>query len=114
MEGGEGGTEKQGIRKSSWRLTDGVYLSEKGKSIFIHRLAKLMKRVLKLPGEGNLHPSHSYKFDASASKGCPELHRSAGRKQKGISATAASKSASLGAQFPLCKHNVACGISKRS
>ena len=59
-----------------------------------------------MPGEGNLNPSHSYQFDASASNRCPEpgegsqvSRRAPEEQHKGIPATPASKSASLGAQL---------------
>ncbi|GAB0182153.1 hypothetical protein GRJ2_000680600 [Grus japonensis] len=59
-----------------------------------------------LPEEGNLNPSHSSQFDASASNRCPELgegsqvsRRSPEVQHKGIPATPPSNSASLGAQL---------------
>ncbi|GAB0207775.1 macrophage immunometabolism regulator [Grus japonensis] len=61
---------------------------------------------LKLPREGNLNPSHSYQFDASASNTYPEpgegsqvSRRAPEVRHKGIPATPASKSASSGAQL---------------
>ncbi|GAB0186117.1 hypothetical protein GRJ2_001077000 [Grus japonensis] len=61
---------------------------------------------LKLLGEGNLNPSHSYQLFASASNRCPELGEGSQVitqapevQQKGIPATPASKSASLRAQL---------------
>ncbi|PKU41657.1 hypothetical protein llap_8032 [Limosa lapponica baueri] len=47
---------------------DEVHLSEKEKSIFVDRLPKLVKRSLQFLGEGNLNPSQSAEFSASAIK----------------------------------------------
>ena len=59
-----------------------------------------------MPEEGDLNLSHSYQFDASASSRCPEpgeesevSGRAPEEQHKGIPATPASKSASLGAQL---------------
>lgn len=43
-----------------------------GQSISGHRLAKLVKKALKLLGEGILNLFHSWLVDASTSKGCSE------------------------------------------
>lgn len=61
---------------------------------------------LKMPGEGNLSPYHSYQLGDSVRHRCPEpeegsqVSRKASEEQhKGIPVTPASKSASLGSQL---------------
>lgn len=60
-------------------------------------------RALKLLGEGNFNPPHSYQFDARASEKCPaaveglQFSTAPEKQHKGISATSGSKSASLSA-----------------
>lgn len=76
---------------------DGVHLSEEGKSIFCHRLAKVRRALNeRCQGEGNLSPSHSSQFGASVSNRLPEpeegsqVRRKAPEHHKGIPATPAS------------------------
>jgi len=56
---------------------------------------------LKLLGEGNLNPSHCYRFDASASSRCPEPGEGSQINRRAVEGlhkgTPASKSASSGA-----------------
>lgn len=60
-------------------------------------------RPLKLLGEGNFNPHHSYQFDVRASEKCPEageglqVRRAPEAQHKRIPATSASRSASLSA-----------------
>ena len=75
---------------------------------------------LKLPGEGNLNPSHSYQFDGSASNRCPEpgegsqVNRRAPELQhEGIPATPAGKSAASGPNLNASMQtHVAWGIKR--
>ena len=49
-----------------------VHLTEKRKNVFGHKLAKLVKRALKMTGKVNLNPFHCYQFDDCDSNRCPE------------------------------------------
>lgn len=87
---------------------DGVHLSEKRKSLFGHRLAKLVNRAFKLElaGEGNLNSSCSSQFDSSVNnrytepgEGSQITKKALKEQHKGLLATPVCKSASSGAQL---------------
>lgn len=64
---------------SAWNLgllgADGLHLSDKGKSIISHRLAKLVGRALKFLSEGTFSPSHSCQLNARPAGNAQSLER---------------------------------------
>lgn len=97
---------------SAWKPgllgADGLHLSEKGKSIISHRLAKLVGMALKFPWEGTFCPSHSYQMNARASRRCPEPGEGSHVRKRACEEQQRKSSqskASLGARFKCLNAN---------